>query len=185
MAGWVALDQLLLGRLEEGMAEARRRGGDALRCRRGCFGCCLGPFPITEADAIRLRAGWAELNEAERDVMASRAAEVVSQLPAKEAGDWLFDREWQMLPCPALDLEAGACGLYEHRPAACRTYGPAVRLDGVDLRHCGLNYEGWSAEAIEAVRVEIRTADVAAAAVEAMGVGEGLTTVAGALAGRD
>lgn len=133
---------------------------------------------------MRLRAGFLLLSETERVAMAERAAEVLGQLPPREAGDWLFEREWQMLPCPALDLESGGCRLYEHRPAACRTYGPALRLDGVDLRHCGLNYEGWSAEEIEAARVEVRTADAADAAADAMGAGDRLTTVAEALVGR-
>jgi Fe-S-cluster containining protein len=31
--------------------------------------------------------------------------------------------------CPFLDQDAGACLIYEHRPAACRTYGFYVERD--------------------------------------------------------
>jgi Fe-S-cluster containining protein len=176
MEDCLALDALLLARLGEGAAESRRRAGEAIRCGRGCFGCCLGPFPITEWDARRLRRGWAGLEEGARAAMREKAKEAAARLPEREAGDWLFDPEWQMMPCPALDLESGACGLYEHRPAACRTYGPAVRLDGVDLTPCPLNYEGWPEARIEAARVTIETGDL----TEAMAASR-LTTVAWAL----
>jgi Fe-S-cluster containining protein len=89
-----------------------------------------------------------------------------------------------MLACPVLDLETGSCRLYEHRPAACRTYGPAVRLDGVDLTPCPLNYDGWTPEQVEAARVGIETADLSPAALTAMGATGELTTVAHVLAAR-
>ena len=164
-------DKRLLRILDGGLSEARTRAGDAAVCRAGCFGCCLGPFPITLHDALRLQRGLAEL--AERD--SGRAARV--QLRAREAmedlrdgfpGDWpsglldveradeeLFSSRFQMVPCPALDLETGACELYDYRPVACRTYGLAVRIDGVSLTPCRLNYAGWSADQIEDRRVTL------------------------------
>jgi len=38
------------------MAEATRLSGSWLVCKAGCAECCLGPFPITQLDARRLRA---------------------------------------------------------------------------------------------------------------------------------
>lgn len=181
MNGWIPLDKLLLARIDRGIEQARLNAGEALRCKRGCFHCCLGPFPITQADAFRLRAGFARLPEEQRQRVRDKAAEVAARLPDRQAGDWLFDRDWQLLPCPALDLETGSCELYEHRPVACRTYGSAIRLDGVSLRTCPLNYQGWTAGQIDDARVDITSEDQAAAVVEAMGVDGPLTTVAQAI----
>lgn len=181
MSDWVSIDALLLARIGEGTEESRRRAGGAMKCGPGCFSCCLGPFPITEADAIRLRSGLSLQPAEARHSIVSRAREAAERLPQREAGDWLFDREWQMIPCPALELEEGVCRLYEHRPAACRTYGPALVLDGVALTPCPLNYEGWTAEQVEAARVPLTTADLAATVVTAMGAGGGRTTIAHAL----
>lgn len=73
------------------------------------------------------------------------------------ADEVLFEPRFQTLPCPALDLESGRCELYAYRPSACRTYGPAVRLDGAELPHCPLNYTDATPEQIEEFRVDIDT----------------------------
>ena len=157
--------------LDDGLSEARRLAGDAAVCRTGCFGCCLGPFPITRNDAARLQRGLEAMKECEPD----RAARIVER--AREAllamrdgfpGNWssgaldetraageLYAPRYQMIPCPALQLETGECELYEHRPVACRTYGLAVRLAGVDLTPCRLNYNGMTTAEIEKRRVEL------------------------------
>jgi Fe-S-cluster containining protein len=131
-------------------------------------------------DAARLRQGLARI--ADRSAAAriqQRAVEAVEALrKADYPGDLdtgtldplrtdeLFHREpLPGIPCPALDLETGACELYQARPVACRTYGPAVRLDGRDLPHCPLNYQGATTEQIEACRVTIDPGAVAQAAL--------------------
>jgi len=101
------------------------------------------------------------------------------------AGEVLFHPRFQSLPCPALDLESGRCELYTHRPAACRTYGPAIRLDGEDLPHCPLNYTEAAAERIEEFRVDIDTRESGEAALAEFleGGGQpGRTVIAFALA---
>jgi len=43
------------------MADAARKSGGWLVCRPGCYQCCIGPFPISRLDALRLREGLVEL----------------------------------------------------------------------------------------------------------------------------
>ncbi len=189
-------DAHLLRILDAGLLEARTRAGVSAACRAGCFSCCLGPFPITMHDAARLQRGLDEMRHREPVRAArlqDRALEAMLALRDGFPGDWsrgavdearaaeLYAGRFQMIPCPALDLETGACELYEHRPVACRTYGFAVRIAGVDLTPCPLNYAGLSEAEIEARRVELTLEALDAAAIE-----EGQTVVAAALRpGRD
>lgn len=142
-------------------------------------------------DAARLRRGLDELhrrepNRAER--IRDRAGEAMLALRDAFPGDWalgtvdearaaeLYAGRFQMIPCPALDLESGACELYEHRPVACRTYGFAVRIAGVDLTPCPLNYAGMDESEVKERRVELTLETLDAASIE-----EGQTVVAAAL----
>ena len=59
-------DQALLQIVDAALAEAARKSGAWLVCRPGCTECCLGPFPITQLDARRLREGLAELERRDR-----------------------------------------------------------------------------------------------------------------------
>jgi len=178
--------------LDDGLSEARRRAGDAAVCRAGCFGCCLGPFPITRQDAARLQRGLVAIKEREPDRAArigERAAEAMLAMRDGFPGDWssgdldetraaeeLYAHRYQMIPCPALQLETGECELYDHRPVACRTYGLAVRVAEVDLTPCRLNYVGMSAAEIEQRRVDLTIEPVDGAEYE-----EGQTVIAWAL----
>ena len=54
-------DRKLVQILDAAMAEAACKSGAWLACRLGCTECCMGPFPITQLDALRLRAGLADL----------------------------------------------------------------------------------------------------------------------------
>src|ERR1039457_6717077 len=47
------------------MAEAVRLSGPWVVCEKGCAECCLGPFPITQLDAWRLRQGLAQLERSD------------------------------------------------------------------------------------------------------------------------
>jgi Fe-S-cluster containining protein len=178
--------------LDDGLSEARRRAGDAAVCRAGCFGCCLGPFPITRQDAARLQRGLAAMKEREPDRAArivERAAEAMLAMRDEFPGHWssgaldetraaedLYADRYQMIPCPALQLETGECELYKHRPVACRTYGLAVRIAEVDLTPCRLNYTGMTTAEIEQRRVELTIEPVDGPDYE-----EGQTVVAAAL----
>lgn len=182
-------DAHLLRILDDGFQEARRRAGSAATCRSGCFGCCLGPFPITMADAARLRLGLNAADPMRASRIRDRAAEAMLALRDRFPGDWstglldepraaveLYAPRYQMVPCPALQLETGACELYEYRPAACRTFGLALRIDRVDLVPCRLNYTGLAPAEVEALRVDIRLGSI-----DLPGVESGQTVAAAAL----
>ena len=165
----MASDAELVQIVDAAVAEAARRAGAALVCRSGCTHCCIGPFAVTERDLVRLRAGFAVLGDAR---MAARFREAREAMREGFPGDWesgrvsdleaadLFDLGHPWLPCPVLDLETGSCGLHEFRPVACRLHGPALRIDGVDLRHCRLNYAGMGEEEVEGLRVSVETPEV-------------------------
>jgi len=185
-------DAIRLRILDDGLTEARRLAGEGCACRPGCFGCCLGPFPITMHDAARLRRGLAameELEPARAARMRERASEAMEGMRDGFPGDWpsgaldparadgeLYARRYEMIPCPALQLETGECELYDSRPVACRTFGLAVRVGSVDLHPCRLNYAGLANEEIERRRVELDVRPGAAADPEA-----GQTVVAAVL----
>jgi Fe-S-cluster containining protein len=131
--------------VDQAMAEAVRKSGSWLACRIGCYECCLGPFPITQLDALRLRAGLAELqaDDPERAARVLRRARTLDETDEDE-------------PCPALDPETGACDLYAARPITCRMFGPAVREPGgQSLAVCELCFRGATDEEIAAGAVEI------------------------------
>ena len=86
-------DRAFLQVADAALAEAVRRSGPWLACHPGCSECCLGPFPITQLDAHRLRLGLAELEA--RDP--GRAASVRER--ARQAAGEMGDDD----PCPALD----------------------------------------------------------------------------------
>jgi hypothetical protein len=52
-----AQDNELIQIVDAAVAEAARRSGAWLVCRLGCTQCCIGPFPINQLDARRLRRG--------------------------------------------------------------------------------------------------------------------------------
>ncbi len=125
-------DRELIRRIDASMAEAARRSGDWVVCRVGCTECCRGEFEITALDAMRLRAGLAELSEEEIPRIRERAA--------------AFDGEGA---CPLLEPGTGACLLYEWRPVTCRTFGPATRtLEDGGIAVCEKCYAGASAAEI-------------------------------------
>jgi Fe-S-cluster containining protein len=164
-------DRRLLRVLDAALAEGRERAGKRLACRVGCTECCMGPFPITELDARRLREGLRELRARDPRRAAAlerRARAAVRALRGEFPGDAatgrlsedeaarerFFDRHGQQ-PCPALDPQTGGCELYEHRPLTCRTYGPPVRIGDEDLPPCRLCFVGASTRAIARCRVTV------------------------------
>ena len=139
-------DKTLIQIVDAALAEAARKSGPWLVCRAGCTECCMGPFPITQLDARRLREGLAELES--RDIeRAARVRERVRQAAAETATD---DD-----PCPALDPETGTCDLYAARPITCRIFGPPVRYGSDAVGICELCFKGASDEEIAACQVEV------------------------------
>jgi Fe-S-cluster containining protein len=157
--------------VDAAVAEAARKSGPWLVCRIGCTQCCIGPFPITQLDARRLRLGLREL-EARDAGRAGRIRERAREYVAHTAADFPGDPASGVLaegdeaearfegfaseePCPALDPETGACELYSARPITCRTFGPPVRFDSESLAVCELCFEGAGEEEIAACEVDI------------------------------
>lgn len=152
-------DLRLIQIVDAALAETARKSGEWLVCRPGCTQCCVGPFPINQLDAARLRQGLRDLEAADparaRRVR-ERARDSVARLSADFPGnpetgilDESADAESRFAgfaddePCPALDPTTGLCDLYAARPMTCRTFGPPVRsgLEG-GLGVCELCYHG-------------------------------------------
>lgn len=158
-------DHKLVQIVDAALAQAARKSGDWLVCRPGCMHCCIGPFPISQLDAERLRQGLRELEaiEGERaSRVKTRARESVTRLSPSFPGDpatGILDEDDEAVakftdfaddePCPALDPEIGRCDLYSSRPMTCRTFGPPVRSGPEGgLGVCELCYHGASNEQI-------------------------------------
>jgi Fe-S-cluster containining protein len=160
-------DQQLVQIVDAALAGAARKSGPWLACRKGCTQCCIGPFPISQLDAARLRQGMKELERAEparaarvRGRARDSAARLAPTFPGDAAtGILAEDEESQERfagfaddePCPALDPATGLCDLYAARPMTCRTFGPPVRSGPEGgLGVCELCYHGASDEEIAA-----------------------------------
>ena len=168
----MAGDRDLIQIVDTAMAEAARLSGGWLVCRPGCAECCIGPFPITQLDARRLREGLEQLEHRDPERAArvrQRSREAMARLtdsdfPGDPATGILDEGEeaeerFAALPddeyCPALDPESLTCDLYDARPITCRIFGPAVRSGGDVLGICELNYQGATDEQIAACQVEV------------------------------
>src|SRR5713226_5493178 len=118
-------DRALIQIVDAAVAEAARRSGSWLVCRLGCTQCCIGPFPISQLDALRLRRGLADL-EAHEPARARNVRRRARESVARISGEFPGDAATGLLdegeateerfsgfadeePCPALDLETGAC----------------------------------------------------------------------------
>jgi len=162
-------DQKLIQIVDSALADAARRSGNWLACRRGCTQCCIGAFSINQLDALRLRRGLADL-EARTPKRAAavrqRAREAVKRLskgfPGDPSSGLLDDGEEAEQrfadfandePCPVLDPKTGLCELYESRPMTCRAFGPPVRSDD-GLGVCELCFQGATDKEIAACEMD-------------------------------
>jgi Fe-S-cluster containining protein len=195
------LDARLIREIDAALAEGSARAGAWLACHPGCSGCCIGPFEITQLDALRLRRGWRELRRrdpgrARRLRARARAAwlHMRGEFPGDAAAGVLADDEeaqerfftrFESVPCPALDPETKACDLYEFRPVTCRTFGPPIQCGQERFRVCELCFQGATDEQIRASSVEIDPEGLEAALLDRLsretGV-QGLTVIAAVLA---
>ncbi|HEV2964284.1 MAG TPA: YkgJ family cysteine cluster protein [Candidatus Angelobacter sp.] len=158
--------------MDAALADATRRAGAWLVCRPGCTQCCIGPFPINQLDAARLRHGLVMLEKSDPQRAArvrERTHQAVQRLSAsfpgdpatgilaegEEAEDRFADFANDEL-CPVLDPETGTCDLYASRPMTCRTFGPPVRTDKHDtIGICELCFQGATTEEISACEMEV------------------------------
>ncbi len=164
-----ARDAQLIQIVDAAMAEAVRRAGTWLACRLGCSQCCVGPFPISQLDARRLRRGFADLESTDPARAArirSRAREYVARvspdfpgdpatgiLDESPEGEARFETFAENEPCPALDPATGGCELYSARPLTCRRFGPPMRADA-DLIVCELCFDGATDADVESCAVD-------------------------------
>jgi Fe-S-cluster containining protein len=81
-------------------AELTKLHGEAITCRRGCFGCCVDEITVFEVEADRIRVRFAPL-----------LASATPHPPGR---------------CAFLGSE-GECRIYEARPYVCRTQGLPLR----------------------------------------------------------
>jgi Fe-S-cluster containining protein len=191
----MAGDRELIQIVDAALAEANRRAGEWVVCRAGCTECCIGPFPISQLDALRLRSGLAELATID-PVRAGRVRERARFAVAKMAGEYPGDMSSGILdesedsearfavladeePCPALDPESGMCDLYAARPITCRTFGPAIRWGGDEIGVCELNFHGASDDEIAACSVSVDAGEMEGSLLA--GLPPGQTIVAFAL----
>lgn len=158
-------DQKLVQIVDAALADAARKSGEWLVCRKGCTQCCYGPFPISQLDVARLQKGLRDLEQSDPR-RAARVRQRAQQSWARLSPNFPGDRKTGILaedpntedqfaeyvddePCPALDPATGACDLYSSRPMTCRTFGPPVRsgTEGA-LGVCELCYHGASDQQI-------------------------------------
>lgn len=156
-------DHKLIQIVDSALADATRRSGDWLVCRKGCTQCCIGAFAINQLDALRLQRGLADLekrSQARATAIRQRARTAVARLSAEFPGDpatGILDESDEAAerfedfandePCPVLDPQTGLCELYESRPMTCRVFGPPVRAeDGIGV--CELCFQDATAEQI-------------------------------------
>jgi len=158
--------------IDAALVESARKSGAWLACRPGCCQCCIGAFPISQADALRLREGLRDLALLDP----ARAANVIERARNADLSMFPGDVSTGILdedpdsqerfedfatddPCPALDPQTGKCDLYAWRPMTCRTFGPALRINSDSVDVCELCYDGATDEEILACQVEIEIAE--------------------------
>lgn len=137
------MDGGLIQIVDRALAEAVQKSGSWLACRPGCCECCMGPFPISQEDAMRLVQGLSDLESLDSE----RAARIRNR-----ARGWAGSDDE---PCPVLDPDTGTCDLYSARPLTCRTFGPPVRCASGALAICELCFDGATEEEIAACIVDL------------------------------
>jgi len=166
-------DNALVQIVDAALADSARRSGDLLVCKPGCFQCCVGVFPISQLDVMRLRDGLQAL-ETSDGARAERVRGRVAESLARIGPDFPGDAATGLLPefdercdaaeafeaafedfandevCPVLDPATGTCDLYAARPIPCRTFGPPVMSAEGGLGVCELCFHGATAEEIAA-----------------------------------
>jgi Fe-S-cluster containining protein len=166
-----AADGVLIRSIDSALASAYARAGPWMACRPGCDPCCLGPFEITQLDALRLRRGITELHRcdprrARRILTRARAAwrQMRDSFPGNpDTGVLSEDEEaqerfftiFEPVPCPALDPRTRTCDLYIWRPITCRAFGPPVQCGPERFRICDLCFQGAPDEEIRRCSVDL------------------------------
>ena len=165
-----ARDRELIQIVDAALADAARKAGEWLVCRLGCTQCCVGAFAINCLDAVRLRAGFSELEhiDAPRAHRVQTRAQkywrrvarnfpgdaVTGMLNGSDEAHAQFESFANDEVCPVLDPETGTCDLYAFRPMTCRVFGPPVRNDDGSLGVCELCFHGAGDQQIAACEMK-------------------------------
>ena len=129
----------------DGVAEATRKSGGWLVCRVGCTQCCVGPFPISQVDARRLRHGLIELEALDpergsrvRERARQSVARISSDFPGDPATGILAEDEDVVVVHPLGELHVGLELAEACDPLEARRRAVGGRLGGSSfLRLCG------------------------------------------------
>lgn len=115
--------------------EAIRNAPKPVSCSKGCDACCRQLVPIAPAEARSLQKLVQSMPESRKQTILSRFERNLAELRESGVHAELLDRRfWEKgvarevglrylalnLQCPF--LEEGTCGIYAHRPIACREY---------------------------------------------------------------
>jgi Fe-S-cluster containining protein len=174
----VTADSKLIEIVDAAVADAARRAGSWLLCRPGCTDCCMGPFPITALDVLRLRSGIAQLAAADP----ARARQIIVRgEAAAQRLRTLSEEAVEDDPCPVLDPASGTCDLYAFRPMVCRTFGPPLPMPEGGFGVCELCFDGAPSETVAACAVAVNAEALEAPLLqelETQGTNIGETTIA-------
>lgn len=190
-------DARLVQIVDAATAEAAQRAGAWVKCAPGCTQCCVGVFPISQLDALRLRDGLEALavsDPARAHAVRERARLAAERLTADFPGNARagtldparadeFENFANDEPCPALDPQSGLCDLYAARPLTCRIFGLPLRTEE-GLGVCELCFQGASDAEIAACELHLesdRLEEHANAEAERLSGAHGDTVVAWAL----
>lgn len=119
--------------------------GETVSCRMGCAACCRQPVPISETEVYYIAELVEAMPEPRRGEVKERFTEAVGHFRSvgwfeliSQVGNLSLTETQQVVtdainnagmeyfregvPCPFLDVAAGACTIHEDRPLACREY---------------------------------------------------------------
>lgn len=99
------------------LARFRAQGG-RLHCGRGCAGCCTLTVNATLAEAAVVAEGLSDHQATALRAHIPRLLAVAGS--AADLKSYLRRQRREVGPCPFLAAD-GACGIYAHRPLACRS----------------------------------------------------------------
>lgn len=140
----------------------RLPGSRSVSCKKGCGACCHLVVRITAEEARLLRSWcaskgiWIDEGRLDRQAAASASVDAWAELPHADKR------------CVFL-TKAETCGVYEHRPAACRKY--MVKNDPADCdteKRPGARtkiYVAWQAEVIYSASLAVFDSDPMAVAL--------------------
>jgi Fe-S-cluster containining protein len=128
MSDDLAEHRAAIAKIDEAVARAASKAGEAVTCKRGCDQCCVDGLSVLPVEAALIEASGLTAPSHSRAEM-----------------------------CAFLD-DDGACSIYSVRPVLCRTHGLALKKNESQLpiieSSCELNYTTRRPRADEALDVD-------------------------------